>query len=64
MASFAERIPQVPEHLSFSKIVLWILRIATVVFIVVGSYRTLASGTYSASQWLDLTIFGISQGRV
>ena len=64
MASTAERIPQLTEHLSFARIMMWILRIGTVVFIVVGSYRTLTSGTYSASQWLDLTIFGISQGSV
>jgi branched-chain amino acid transport system permease protein len=64
MASSAERIPQLTEHLSFARILMWILRIGTVVFIVVGSYRTLTSGTYSASQWLDLTIFGISQGSV
>jgi branched-chain amino acid transport system permease protein len=64
MASFAERIPQVTEQLSFARIMMWILRIVTVVFIVVGSYRTLTSGVYSASQWLDLTIFGISQGSV
>ena len=64
MASFAERIPQVTEHISFTGILMWILRIGTVVFIVVGSFRTLTSGTYSTSQWLDLTIFGVSQGSV
>jgi branched-chain amino acid transport system permease protein len=64
MASFAERIPQLPEHVSFTWLLLWILRIGTVLFIVIGSLRTLSEGTYSASQWLDLTIFGVSQGSV
>jgi branched-chain amino acid transport system permease protein len=43
---------------------LWLIRIAAVVAVVWGSYRSLASGRLSGQQWRDLIVFGISQGSI
>jgi branched-chain amino acid transport system permease protein len=45
-------------------IFLWVVRIAAVVFIVIGSVSSLTSGRLSAQQWRDLFVFGIAQGSV
>jgi branched-chain amino acid transport system permease protein len=43
---------------------LWLIRIAAVVAVVWGSYRSLSSGRLSGQQWRDLIVFGISQGSI
>lgn len=49
-------------HIDFANIVIWLLRIATVVIVVWGAYNSITAGTYSLSQWKDLIIFGLAQG--
>ena len=43
---------------------LWLVRIAAVVAVVWGSYRSISSGRLSGQQWRDLIVFGISQGSI
>ncbi len=47
---------------NFVGIMIWLLRIVTVVIVVWGAYNSISSGTYSLSQWKDLVIFGLAQG--
>ena len=44
--------------------VLWAFRIAVILIVVVGSVLTLVKGTYTRDQWIDLAIFGLSQGGI
>jgi branched-chain amino acid transport system permease protein len=53
-----------PERLSWVGLTLWALRIAVIVFVVVGSALTLAQGALRPSDWRDLLIFGFAQGSV
>jgi branched-chain amino acid transport system permease protein len=43
---------------------LWVVRIAALVAVVWGSYRSLSSGRLSGQQWRDLVVFGVSQGAI
>ncbi len=43
---------------------LWAFRIAVVLVVVVGSFLTLSKGTFTAEQWLDLTLDGLRQGSI
>jgi branched-chain amino acid transport system permease protein len=52
------------RRLTAIDIFLWVVRIAAVVFIVIGSVSSLTSGRLSAQQWRDLFVFGIAQGSV
>ena len=52
------------RRLTAIDIFLWVVRIAAVVFIVIGSVNSLTSGRLSAQQWRDLFVFGIAQGSV
>ncbi len=51
---------------SFSLVglLIWALRIVVVVTVFLGVFGTLRAGTYSASQWQDLIVFGLAQGGV
>jgi branched-chain amino acid transport system permease protein len=43
---------------------LWVIRVATLVAVVWGSYVSISSGRLTGAQWRDLVVFGISQGSV
>jgi branched-chain amino acid transport system permease protein len=45
-------------------LVLWAMRIAVVVVVVAGSIGTLRKGTYSAAQWFEFFMFGLTIGGV
>lgn len=64
MVNLRQQIQPLIERISFVKLMMWALRLATVTIVAWGSIATIASGTYSVSQWKDLLIFGISQGSV
>jgi branched-chain amino acid transport system permease protein len=49
-------------NLTATDIFLWVIRIAIIGAVVWGSAVTLASGKYSAENWADFFIFGLSQG--
>ena len=53
-----------PARLSLLGVVLWALRIAVVVLVIVGSWATLASGELSGGTWVTLATAGLSQGAI
>jgi branched-chain amino acid transport system permease protein len=53
-----------PERLGLVGIVLWALRIAVVVGVVVGSFATISKGALSGTSWVNLIAAGLSQGAV
>jgi branched-chain amino acid transport system permease protein len=57
------RVPRA-GRLTFVDIVLWGLRVAIVVGVVVGSWATLSAGRLSPDQWRNLVILGIAQGSI
>ncbi|CAN5569226.1 branched-chain amino acid ABC transporter permease [soil metagenome] len=53
-----------PERISVVSIVLWALRIAVIVGVLMGSFATLTTTNFTAENWRDLVIFGIAQGSI
>jgi branched-chain amino acid transport system permease protein len=53
-----------PSNLSLVDVILWALRVAIVVGVVVSVFKTLSTTRLDGGQWRDLLIFGISQGSV
>ena len=49
---------------TFVDVILWCLRIAVIVVVVGGTIGTLIKGRYSAAQWFDLLMFGLTIGSV
>ncbi|MBV9250708.1 MAG: branched-chain amino acid ABC transporter permease [Acetobacteraceae bacterium] len=45
-------------------IVLWILRIAVVLVVVVGTIGSLIKGRYNLAQWFDVVVFGLTIGSI
>ena len=52
------------QRVTFIDIVVWAIGVAIAVIMVVGTIKTLASGKYPPSVWLDLTISGLALGGV
>ena len=52
------------EGFSWVDFIIDLLRIAIVLLIVVGSWNTLSSGRFTAAQWVNLFIAGLSQGSI
>jgi branched-chain amino acid transport system permease protein len=52
------------QRVTFIDIMVWAIGVAIAVIMVVGTIKTLASGKYAPSVWLDLTIRGIALGGV
>ncbi len=52
------------HRITFVDIILWALRLLVVVVVVGGTWGTLVKGTYSAEQWFDLTMFGLTIGGI
>ncbi len=51
-------------HITFVDFILWGLRIMVAVVVVGGTIGTLIKGRYSAEQWLDFFMFGLTIGGV
>lgn len=52
------------ERFSWVGVLLWGLRIGALVLIIWGSFNTLASGRYSANDWVTLSISGLALGSI
>ena len=52
------------HRLTLVDLVLWAMRIAVVLAVVAGAIGTLRKGTYSASQWFDFFMFGLTIGGI
>jgi len=53
-----------PSRLSLVDIILWVLRIAIVVGVALGSWATLSAGRLTGAAWSDLIVGGIALGSV
>ena len=52
------------HRITFVDVILWGLKIGLVVIVVGGTIGTFIKGTYSAAQWVDLFMFGLTIGGV
>jgi branched-chain amino acid transport system permease protein len=52
------------QRFSVITLFLWVLRIAVMFVVVVGSYGTLSAGKYVWNQWIGIVVFGLSQGSI
>lgn len=52
------------RQLSGTSAVMWLIGGGLLVAVVVGAVRTLILGKYSGADWLDLSIYGLTQGSV
>jgi branched-chain amino acid transport system permease protein len=65
MVAVRQRITNVfGEGFPLGSILLWIIRIAFIAMVLVGSFRTISSGVYGLSRWRDLIVSGVSQGSI
>ena len=55
---------RIPERLSVVDLILWGLRIAIVLFVLVASYATLSQGLLPPDRWPDLLVNGLSAGSI
>ncbi len=55
---------RLPERISFVSILLWGLRLFVAVIIIWGSIATIASGRYTAENWVALVLAGLAQGSI
>lgn len=55
---------QLFERFSWVGLLLWGLRVGVLVLIVWGSFNTLASGRYSANDWVTLSVSGLALGSI
>jgi branched-chain amino acid transport system permease protein len=52
------------ERLSVVNLMLWAFRIGILLVVVLGTVGTIQAAQYSGRTWIDLVIFGLSQGSV
>lgn len=52
------------RQLSGTMVTMWLIGLAILVVVVIGTIRTLASGHYTGADWVDLGIYGIAQGSI
>ncbi len=52
------------RRVSGTTVVMWIIGVAILAVVVLGSVRTLTMGKYSGADWLDLSIYGVAQGSI
>jgi branched-chain amino acid transport system permease protein len=53
-----------PERLSFTDLIMWVVGGLLLIVIVVGTVSTLNSGKYTGRQWFDLVIGGLARGGI
>lgn len=52
------------ERINWVTVVFWTIGIVSIVLILIGSFRSIASGRLTATQWRDLIVFGLAQGGI
>lgn len=52
------------QRITFIDVIVWAIGLAIAVIVVVGTIKTLQSGKYAPSVWLDLTVKGLALGGV
>ncbi len=62
MATIAKE--RLTGHIPWVAIFLWVLRIGVLIIVLWGSIATLASGRFSAENWVLLSVSGLAQGSI
>ena len=57
-------LKRLTRRMSGTTIVMWLIGLAILAVVVIGTILTLSSGKYSAKDWLDLTINGLALGGI
>jgi branched-chain amino acid transport system permease protein len=57
-------IQRLRRRVSGTTVVMWVIGLAILAVVILGSIRTLTAGKYSGANWLDLGIYGIAQGSI
>jgi branched-chain amino acid transport system permease protein len=57
-------LQRLSRRVSGTTLFMWLIGVVILAVVIYGMIATLASGKYSGADWLDLTIFGLSQGSV
>ena len=55
---------QAMARLNVVDVILWFLRVAVVLVVVLGTIGTLVKGRYDAAQWFDFVVFGLTIGSI
>jgi branched-chain amino acid transport system permease protein len=53
-----------PERISWITVIFWAIGILAIVLIVLGSFKSIASGRLTGARWRDLIVFGLAQGGI
>jgi branched-chain amino acid transport system permease protein len=57
-------IQRLRRRVSGTTVVMWVIGLAILAVVILGSVRTLTAGRYSGADWLDLSIYGVAQGSI
>jgi branched-chain amino acid transport system permease protein len=57
-------LQRLSRRVSGTTLFMWLIGVVILAVVIYGTIATLASGKYTGADWLDLTIFGLSQGSV
>ncbi len=52
------------RRVSGTTVVMWLIGLAILAVVIYGTIQTLRSGKYTLTDWVDLTIYGVSQGSI
>lgn len=52
------------RRVSGTTVLMWLIGLAILAMVIVGTIATLAGGKYTSADWLNLTVYGIAQGGV
>lgn len=52
------------KRINWPDVFMWLVGAALLFLIIIGTFLTIESGKYTASQWFDLAVFGLAQGSV
>ncbi|MBZ0303723.1 MAG: branched-chain amino acid ABC transporter permease [Anaerolineae bacterium] len=52
------------DEFSWVDFIIGVLRVVIIALIIIGSWNTLASGRFTADQWISLVISGLAQGSI
>jgi len=52
------------QNINYLDVVLWLIRVAIIVFVLWGTIATLRENPYSSRNWIDFIVLGIAQGSM
>lgn len=57
-------LQRLARRLSWADMAMWLIGLAILLGVIVGTILTLASGKYSTRDWVNLTVIGLAQGSI